>query len=365
MSLGGKVDDGGSGTIRDQALKVATTGANAGSAVAKSATTFTDKFFNDYIKPSLAKLDTATQTAATQNTAIYNTQSQQAADREATYQGAKPAINRYLTNAANINAPGYEEQQAGLAIGDVANQQANAVGQTDRALQARGINAGSAAAVAARTGVDQNAALVKAAQSTRARQLATEYKLNTSQNAAGFAAGLAKDAPGITQGQLATVGQGAAIPGAQLSAQSDAGKGHLAGYQVASNAYNGAASGAWGAATNSAATVAKAQSDSDAGVGKLVGTVVGGIGGAIVGGPAGALAGAQIGSSISDRRLKKDITYLRTNAKGYKIYSYHYLWGGRLQTGVMADEAKLINPACVKKLMGSYEVVDYSRVGEL
>lgn len=364
MSMGGSAD-GGSKNIRDQALKAATRGTDASFANAKATTTFNDTFFNSYIKPSLAKLNQATDDATARNKAIYNTQGSQAADREATYQSAKPNIQKYLKTANAINVPGYEEQQAGLAIGDVADQQANAAAQTDRALQARGINAGSAAAVAARTGVDQNAALVKAAQSTRARQLATDYKLGTARDAATFTTGLAKDAPAITQGQTSTVGQGAALPGAQSGVIADAAKGHLAGYQIASDAYNGGSAGAWNAATTAASTVAQAQQKSSAGFGKILGTVVGGIGGFALGGPAGALTGASLGASISDRRLKKNIAYLRTNARGHRIYSFDYVWGGTSRIGVMADEASKIDPACVIKHRSGYDMVDYSHVGEM
>lgn len=67
---------------------------------------------------------------------------------------------------------------------------------------------------------------------------------------------------------------------------------------------------------------------------------------------------AQTASALfpSDRRLKRNIEYSHTDAKGLRWYSYDYVWGGPPQLGVMADEA----PAhAVHMHPSGYAMVDY------
>lgn len=74
----------------------------------------------------------------------------------------------------------------------------------------------------------------------------------------------------------------------------------------------------------------------------------------------GAGAGALLGL-LSDRRFKTDIEPVGQMDNGLTIYRYRYIHGGPVVIGVMADEAKRINPDAVINIDG----VDYVRYGEL
>ena len=68
-----------------------------------------------------------------------------------------------------------------------------------------------------------------------------------------------------------------------------------------------------------------------------------------------------IGSSLfrSDRRLKKDIKFLRLSPSGLKIYSFKYINGNKTYQGVMSDE---IPQSAVKKDIDGFDLVDYSQL---
>jgi len=67
--------------------------------------------------------------------------------------------------------------------------------------------------------------------------------------------------------------------------------------------------------------------------------------------------GGQYGSS--DRRLKKDIKFLRLSPSGLKIYSFKYINGNKNYQGVMSDE---IPQSAVKKDIDGFDLVDYSQL---
>ena len=67
--------------------------------------------------------------------------------------------------------------------------------------------------------------------------------------------------------------------------------------------------------------------------------------------------GGQYGPS--DRRLKKDIKFLRLSPSGLKIYSFKYINGNKTYQGVMSDE---IPQSAVKKDIDGFDLVDYSQL---
>lgn len=64
---------------------------------------------------------------------------------------------------------------------------------------------------------------------------------------------------------------------------------------------------------------------------------------------------------FSDRRLKTDIERIGTLPSGLGLYQYRYVWGGPVQTGVMADEVKAWKPEAVITV-GGYDAVNYAEV---
>jgi hypothetical protein len=66
---------------------------------------------------------------------------------------------------------------------------------------------------------------------------------------------------------------------------------------------------------------------------------------------------------FSDRRLKKDIKRIGTNAKGLARYSFKYIWDATNEhVGYMADEVENFMPEAIGNLFG-FKTVDYDLVG--
>ena len=63
--------------------------------------------------------------------------------------------------------------------------------------------------------------------------------------------------------------------------------------------------------------------------------------------------------AFSDRRLKTGIYKVGKLANGLAVYAYHYIWGGPLQVGLMADEVKALRPEAVINV-GGYDAVNYA-----
>lgn len=88
-----------------------------------------------------------------------------------------------------------------------------------------------------------------------------------------------------------------------------------------------------------------------------------------IGGFLGSVAG---GMAASDRRLKKDIKFIRTLPSGLNLYSYNYVdvdspkikkYMTRNHIGVMADEVKSLMPEALGPVIDGYMTVDYSKIG--
>ena len=67
-------------------------------------------------------------------------------------------------------------------------------------------------------------------------------------------------------------------------------------------------------------------------------------------------------ASLSDRRLKKNITKLGEYIKGINFYSFEYLWSPVRHFGFMADEVKKIMPEAVVTGDDGFDSVYYDKV---
>lgn len=90
----------------------------------------------------------------------------------------------------------------------------------------------------------------------------------------------------------------------------------------------------------------KSKSKSKPGIGGFLGQVAGGI-------------------AASDRRLKKNIEYVKTLDNGLNVYQYDYINGKGPYIGVMADEVKEVMPEALGPMIEGYMTVDYSKIGAL
>ena len=66
------------------------------------------------------------------------------------------------------------------------------------------------------------------------------------------------------------------------------------------------------------------------------------------------------GGTVSDRRLKDNIKFLKLSPSGLKIYSFKYKNKEGIYQGVMSDEVPAY--ATIKNLFGIYDGVDYSKI---
>lgn len=69
------------------------------------------------------------------------------------------------------------------------------------------------------------------------------------------------------------------------------------------------------------------------------------------------------GWAMSDRHLKHDIERVGTLPSGLPIYDFKYVWGGKTERGVMADEAEKLFPDAVAIGAGGFSMVNYARIG--
>lgn len=275
MSFGGSED-----STYKQTMATSQATMDASNAAATGAATdnldFVKDFFDTYIKPSIAKVNAAADVATARTNELYGLQLGQAKDREKTYQTeGKAAVTDFMDTARDFSTEGYAEQQAGLALGDVNNQAQIAEQTRQRQLEARGINPTSGAAIASMDTMRTKTALVKAAESIRARKAATELGLNLKNTAANIGMEQSKySTPMLAQaGSLAS--QGAGIPNAALQTTADAGRPVSAGYGLVADVAGANA----GRAQNLYQSSLEAKSRSDAaeseGWGNLAGTVIG------------------------------------------------------------------------------------------
>lgn len=299
MSLGGKKD-----TIAKGAMEQANTtmqGAYAGAEGALGELKdFSMDFFNDYIQPQITNIQQSGATAQARLDQIFGIQSDVQGNREGLYRDVgDPAIRDYMETARTFSAPAYAERMASTAMGDVANQQLNQQGALDRTLGARGIAAGSPAAMAARSGMDQNYALARAAASTRAREVADKMGLDLKGGAASLGANLgAKD---WTAPMVGTAGTGLTASLQTTGGVTAAGAFPMSALGTAVDYYTNKANQQAGIYKGAVDTSAKQEAASAGGWGKLAGTAIG----ALLGGPAGASIGSALGGAGEEALTKQ------------------------------------------------------------
>jgi hypothetical protein len=68
------------------------------------------------------------------------------------------------------------------------------------------------------------------------------------------------------------------------------------------------------------------------------------------------------GGGWSDRRLKENIHRIGVSRSGLPIYTFQYIWGGPVYSGVMAQDMMRLRPDAVIKTQSGYMKVDYSRI---
>lgn len=346
MSMG-KTKDGGAAAAARSNTKEAKAAAEKATKYGDEMVSFTDKFYKDYIVPQLRTIQTEQAKGIARADQVFEQQQGLFRDRENTYQTmGKPAIGNFFKMVDEYN-PEQEAQRRGIGVmGDITAQQANAQAQTARGLQARGVNPMSGQAIAAQGRNDMQAALVKAQEMNRLRNLTNAEGMQLKTQAANFGAGLGQQAApmagqslqsGVIGGDIASQSTGALRSGAGIPL---AGLEGAAGIQT--NIYQGSKSAA--ASAQSAATQAAAN---DGGFGGIIGTVAGGLISKL--------------PMFSDRRIKKDITVVGTRSDGINVYTFEYVWGGPRHVGYMADEVERLYPDAVFDV-GGYKMVDYSKV---
>ncbi|NKK97698.1 tail fiber domain-containing protein [Rhizobium leguminosarum bv. viciae] len=60
--------------------------------------------------------------------------------------------------------------------------------------------------------------------------------------------------------------------------------------------------------------------------------------------------------------MKTDIRRLGTSAEGIPVYAFHYIWGGPLFVGTMAQDLLAIRPEAVIETASGYYMVDYDKL---
>jgi hypothetical protein len=314
-------------------------------------------------------------------------------------QNGIPAEDAYYKMAQDYSAPQYQEQQAGLALGDQRAAAAGQQQQTLRTMASLGISPGSPAALSLLSDASLSNTAAEAAGSNRARQAAQSLGMSLKSDAANFgrgglsallgagqvASGSANSTAGIagqSGGQYSGLGLSALGAGVGATTSSAAvGQNYLAGVNGSAgvaqtgfgqqNQGTASALGGYGTAIGGYGTAIKGytsnldaytdlskqrmalQAQNDAGFGKFLG----GVGTAV----------ATHYFPASDRRLKMNIEPLGEYPSGLKTYTYdfidpHYNYMDGKHVGVMADEAKEYFPDAVMVGPDGYYRVDYAQL---
>jgi Chaperone of endosialidase len=67
--------------------------------------------------------------------------------------------------------------------------------------------------------------------------------------------------------------------------------------------------------------------------------------------------------TVSDRRLKKDVTRIAVHPAGFGIYRFKYLWSDIEYSGVIAQEVLGVMPDAVARGDDGFLRVDYAAIG--
>ena len=258
---------------------------------------------------------------------------------------AQSGVSRYDTNP-DVRAA--VERNVSRAVSDQASAQASQQGQMQRSMESMGVNPNSGKFAAMQTGINLSNAAATAGAATNARDSAVALDYAKRMDVTG----LGRNLPGASQGaySVATNSGNSAVnnqtqPAAQYLQGMSAGNGTIMQGQGLNVSGLGTITGAQTSAYNqSMGAAAQAQ----AGIGSLVGM--------------GLMAGATMYKS--DRRLKRKISRVGEDRRGFGIYEFEYRDnpGSRFR-GVMADEVELIVPEAVSYGEDGFAQVDYERLG--
>ena len=79
--------------------------------------------------------------------------------------------------------------------------------------------------------------------------------------------------------------------------------------------------------------------------------------------PAHAAIGSSANSTVSDRRLKRDIERVGTHESGLDLFRFKYLWSDTPYIGVIAQDVMERFPEAVRVGPGDFMAVDYAALG--
>jgi hypothetical protein len=349
-------------------------------AAQKSINAVTDQAWSNYQNVQAPAIQNAVNTQATNinnyanamNTSAAN-QNAIAAQQTGIYNNvALPALQNLQTAANNYNTPGYQEEFASSALGDVNQQYAQQLKNTQLQQQAYGINPNSGAAQMAGNANAIQEASAGAAAATQARQQAINLGLNMQQNV--FADANPSLANANTAAQTAAGMQNSGLQAQQTNVNNVNNQSTLANAaaQTATGGYG--QSGQLGVSSYNAQIAAynaqqQANATATAGlygaIGTGVGLYAGGAFGAGVGG-----AAAKAGAGTSDIRAKENIEFIGTRPDGLNVYEFEYkpefkddpMAGHGRFRGLMAHEVERVYPHAVFTMDSGYKAVNYAEV---
>lgn len=319
--------------------------AQANAALSQKSEQFSEDYFNKYVAPLLqaSAQETATNTANQNELYGINLNDLKLNDQRYRQNGI-PAEDAYYSMVKNYSAPDYQEQQAGLAMGDAATAQGVQKQGLYRSLASAGIDPSSPGATSALADMAVSNAAASAGAATRARQSAQQLGMSLTSDAANFGRGGSSAV--LNFGQAASGNSTSALGGLNgsvgtaSSGSQNVMQGYglgLSGYSQNLNAYSGLQKSS-----------IQANAENSAGLGNFL----------------GALGGAAI-TKWSDRRLKKNVQRLVSLSSGIGFYEFNYHWepnGAPKHTGCMADEVEKVFPDAVATDPSGFKRVDYSKV---
>lgn len=247
-------------------------------------------------------------------------------------------------DATSFNAEGRADQLAGQATADVTQAFARQQQEQQRGLSRMGVDPSSGRALSLRSQGGFAEATAKASASSKTREAARLEGYSLTDRASNALAGY----PAMG---MAATGSGASF-GASGLGMANAG---LAGL----NSGFGQAAGVAGQLGQNATSMYgaqgnyKNQSDQIAAQNDPFNTIL------------GAATGAGMSALMSDRRLKKNIEPVGTDAAtNLTLYEFEYIGGtGQRYRGVMADEVAVNFPGAVFAMPDGFKAVNYAALG--
>ena len=315
-------------------------------AVAERAQAFSERYYDESVKPLVDRMIQQSQTTQDQQQKLFDVQFPLAQAQANQYmQYGLPAQEKYYQMVQQYSEPEEYERQARTAMGDVTNAQQVQQANLERMLASRGIDPTSGAAVSGAYTNSIMGAAQSAAAANRARDVARQMGMQLTGSAAEFAAGRPASNVGVfSQGAGNASNSAFGTAGNAIGFSNSGAALPMSGYNMSANVY-GQQMGTYG-------RLAEAQANADAQSSAGFGNMLGSLGAAAI----KTFGPAMIGS---DRRFKKGILHIGTHPLGIGVYEYEYVWGGGRQVGVMADEVEQVLPAAVVTGRDGFKFVNY------